>query len=93
MMAPVEDMQIFSYGSCPEGNSTQVIAIGNNAEDPQRMADFIDWLYSPEGIELNGQANGAAGNQRADMGCERRWKTGIDRVRKRSPSDERRSGR
>lgn len=61
MMAPVEDMQIFSYGSCPEGNSTQVIAIGSNAEDPQRMADFIDWLYSPEGIELNGQANGAAG--------------------------------
>lgn len=50
MMAPVEDMQIFSYGSCPEGNSTQVIAIGSNAEDPQRMADFIDWLYSPEGI-------------------------------------------
>ncbi len=61
MMAPVEDMQIFSYGSCPEGNSTQVITIGSNAEDPQRMADFIDWLYSPEGIELNGQANGAAG--------------------------------
>ena len=25
------------------------------------MADFIDWLYSPEGFELNGQANGAAG--------------------------------
>lgn len=61
MLAPVDDMQIFSYGSCPEGNSTQVIAIGSNAEDPQRMADFIDWLYSPEGIELNGQANGAAG--------------------------------
>ena len=38
-----------------------MIAIGSNAEDPQRMADFIDWLYSPEGIELNGQANGAAG--------------------------------
>ena len=61
MLAPVEDMQIFSYGSCPEGNSTQVIAIGSNAEDPQRMADFIDWLYSPEGIELNGQTSGAAG--------------------------------
>lgn len=61
MFAPVEDMKIFSYGSCPEGNSTQIIAIGSNAEDPQRMADFIDWLYSPEGIRLNGQANGAAG--------------------------------
>lgn len=61
MFAPVEDMKIFSFGSCPEGNSTQIIAIGSNAEDPQRMADFIDWLYSPEGIRLNGQSNGAAG--------------------------------
>lgn len=61
MFAPVEDMKIFSYGNCPEGNSTQVICIGSNAEDPQRMADFIDWLYSPEGIRLNGQTSGAAG--------------------------------
>ena len=61
MYAPVEDMKIFSYGNCPEGNSQRVIAIGSTAEDPQRMADFIDWLYSPEGVELNGQSNGAAG--------------------------------
>ena len=61
MFAPVKDMKIFSYGSCPEGNSSRVICIGSNAEDPQRMADFIDWLYSPEGIRLNGQSNGAAG--------------------------------
>lgn len=61
MLAPVEDMKIFSYGNCPEGNSSRVIAIGSSAEDPQRLADFIDWLYSPEGVELNGQSNGAAG--------------------------------
>lgn len=61
MFAPVKDMKIFSYGNCPEGNPKQVICIGSNAEDPQRMADFIDWLYSPEGARLNGQANGAAG--------------------------------
>ena len=61
MFAPVKDMNIFSYGSCPEGDSSRVICIGSNAEDPQRMADFIDWLYSPEGIRLNGQSNGAAG--------------------------------
>ena len=61
MLAPVEDMKIFSYGSCPEGDQKQVICIGSTAEDPQRMADFIDWLYSPEGIRLNGQASGAAG--------------------------------
>lgn len=61
MLAPVEDMQIFSYGNCPEGNTTGVICVGSTAEDPQRMADFIDWLYSPEGSQINGQSSGAAG--------------------------------
>ncbi|WP_099469711.1 type 2 periplasmic-binding domain-containing protein [Konateibacter massiliensis] len=61
MMATIDDMQIFSYGNCPEGNSQRVIAIGSTAKDPERLADFIDWLYSAEGMELNGQANGAAG--------------------------------
>lgn len=60
-LAAVQDMQIFSFGCWPEGDSTSIIAIGSQAEDPQRLADFIDWLYSPEGFELNGQANGAAG--------------------------------
>lgn len=60
-MAAVKDMQIVSFGCWPEGDSAQVIAIGANTKDPQRLADFIDWLYSPEGMELNGQANGAAG--------------------------------
>lgn len=60
-MAAVKDMQIVSFGCWPEGDSAQVIAIGSNTKDPQRLADFIDWLYSPEGMELNGQANGAAG--------------------------------
>ena len=60
-MAAVKDMQIFSFGCWPEGDSKSILAIGSQAEDPERMADFIDWLYSPEGFELNGQANGAAG--------------------------------
>ena len=60
-MAAVQDMQIYSFGCCPEGDSKSIIAIGSQAEDPERLADFIDWLYSPEGFELNGQANGAAG--------------------------------
>lgn len=60
-LAAVQDMQIFSFGCWPEGDSTSIIAIGSQAEDPKRLADFIDWLYSPEGFELNGQANGAAG--------------------------------
>lgn len=60
-MAAIKNMQIVSFGCWPEGDSAQVIAIGANTKDPQRLADFIDWLYSPEGMELNGQANGAAG--------------------------------
>lgn len=63
MLAPVDDMTIFSYGNCPEGDSYRAIAIGSKAEDPERLADFIDWLYSPEGVQLNGQSNGAAGEE------------------------------
>lgn len=59
MLAPISDMQIFSYGCRAMGNSQTVIAVGSGAKDPQRLADFIDWLYSPEGIRINGaQASG-----------------------------------
>lgn len=54
MMANIEDMQIYSYGCTPDGNAKSVIAIGAGAKDPQRMADFINWLYSPEGVRANG---------------------------------------
>ncbi len=54
MMADIEDMSIYSYGCSPEGNHKTVIAIGSQAQDPERMADFINWLYSPEGISANG---------------------------------------
>lgn len=53
MIVPISDMEVFSYGCRPEGNAKTVIAIGSNAQDPERLADFIDWLYSPEGILLN----------------------------------------
>lgn len=55
MLADIEDMQIFSYGCVPNGNAKNCIMIGSKAEDPQRMADFIDWLYSPEGIMASAQ--------------------------------------
>lgn len=60
MLAPIDDMQIFSYGCQPDGNAKTVIAIGSNAQDPQRLADFIDWLYSPEGVQLNSAQTGSA---------------------------------
>lgn len=49
MMAPIDDINIYCYGTIP---SIRVIGIGKNAKDPERMADFIDWLYSPEGVSL-----------------------------------------
>ena len=63
MMADIEDMKIYSYGCSTEGNAKVVVAIGTKAKDPQRMADFIDWLYSPEGIRANGvgSMSGTAG--------------------------------
>ncbi|MGN1203457.1 MAG: ABC transporter substrate-binding protein, partial [Lachnospiraceae bacterium] len=53
MLAPIGDMQIYSYGCRPMGNDQEVICIGSNAKDPERLADFIDWLYSEEGIFTN----------------------------------------
>lgn len=49
---PIADTQIISTGAAPAGTQT-VIAVGSKTKDPQRMFDFIEWLYSPEGILAN----------------------------------------
>ncbi|MGN8025337.1 ABC transporter substrate-binding protein [Microbacterium sp. 22242] len=60
-IAPVKDMKVFSYGAAAYGG-TQVLAIGSKAKDPERIAAFIDWLYSAEGAySNNSQTMGAAG--------------------------------
>lgn len=50
--ATINDMKVFSYGNKPLGNMENGVMIGSKAKDPQRLADFIDWLYSPEGIQM-----------------------------------------
>lgn len=61
MFAPVKDMQIYSYGCYPYGNQDSIIAVGSQSADKARLVDFIDWLYSDEGIMLNGaNLSGAA---------------------------------
>lgn len=55
MSVPIADQKIYSNGANPSGTKT-VIGIGSKAEDPERMMDFIDWMYSPEGNEM---CNGA----------------------------------
>jgi multiple sugar transport system substrate-binding protein/putative aldouronate transport system substrate-binding protein len=52
-IVPMKDMQIFSYGAAVYGN-TQIFAIGSKAAEPGRIAAFLDWLYSPEGITDSG---------------------------------------
>ena len=34
------------------------IMVGSQTKDPQRMVDFINWLYSPEGIEASSAQSG-----------------------------------
>lgn len=53
MMADIEDMQIYSYGCSTDGNYKTIVGVGSQAKDPERMVDFINWLYSPEGIVAN----------------------------------------
>ena len=57
----IEGTSPWTQGCFPQGKTETIIAIGSKAQDPERMADFIDWLYSPEGMEIAGQAGGAAG--------------------------------
>lgn len=54
MMADIEDMQIYSYGCSVNGNYKTIVAVGSQTKDPERMVDFINWLYSPDGIVANG---------------------------------------
>ena len=61
MLVPIQDMKIFSYGATPSG-AKYVVGIGAKAEDPERMADFLDWLYSPEGVMMScAQTSGSCG--------------------------------
>ncbi len=61
MIAPVEDMLVYSYGARPLGGQ-YFIGVGTKAEDPERLVDFIQWLYSPEGVLASAsQTSGTSG--------------------------------
>lgn len=63
MMADIGDMQIYEHGCSRDGVYDQVICVGADVKDPQRMVDFIDYLYSDEGVYENQAAEngGSAG--------------------------------
>ncbi|MGI5187924.1 ABC transporter substrate-binding protein [Promicromonospora sp. CA-289599] len=59
-LVPMQDQTVLSHGANVYGGGL-VYGIGSKAEDPARIAAFIDWLYSPEGIESNSADNAGAG--------------------------------
>ncbi len=63
MMVDIDDMMIYEHGCSQDGNYDEVICIGADVEDPQRMVDFVDYLYSDDGIYENQAAEngGSAG--------------------------------
>lgn len=56
--AQIKDMKCLSYGSMPQGKMSFGIMVGSQAQDPQRMVDFIDWLYSSEGVMASATQTG-----------------------------------
>ena len=54
MSVAMEGAKYLCYGGTPLGNVKYGILVGSQTKDPQRMVDFIDWLYSPEGIATKG---------------------------------------
>lgn len=59
MLADIGDMKIYSNGCNRNGNRKLVVGIGVQAKDPERLAAFIDWLYSPDGISSSGVQSSA----------------------------------
>ncbi len=60
MLAPLQSMNVYTPGFQPEGDGSSFIAIGSKAKNKARLAKFIDWLYSPEGIYASAANSGGA---------------------------------
>ncbi len=54
----IDDASYLTWGNYPNGKQSFSIMIGSGTKDPQRMVDFVDFLYSPEGIECCGSPTG-----------------------------------
>ena len=55
-MGSIRNMKILSYG-VGTVRPVKVIAVGSNAEDPERLLQYINWLYTPEGIMASGTSS------------------------------------
>lgn len=68
MLAPLQNMNVYSAGFQPNGDGSTIIALGSKAKNKKRLAKFIDWLYSPEGIYASASNSGGASCPK-DLGC------------------------
>lgn len=68
MLAPLENMKVHSDGFQPDGDGATIVAIGSKAKNKARLAKFIDWMYSPEGIYASSSNSGGAACPK-DLGC------------------------
>ena len=59
--ATLQDGEYLCFGNSPDGDASYAVMVGSKAKDPQRMVDFIDWLYSAEGIMMSTSQTGGAG--------------------------------
>ncbi|GIO12839.1 hypothetical protein J19TS2_23940 [Cohnella xylanilytica] len=50
-LVPFKEERTFSYGFNPYGGN-RVWAIGSKAKHPERILEFLDWMYSPEGVTV-----------------------------------------
>lgn len=57
-MVGFDNQKIYSYGQNPYGGN-RLWAIGSKAKQPERIMEFLNWMYSPEGVMT--QTNGPEG--------------------------------
>jgi len=51
-LVPFSEEVVYSIGYNPYGGN-RLISIGSHAQYPERIMQFINWLYSPEGFQIN----------------------------------------
>lgn len=81
--ATIDNMQCLSYGSYPLGKMQVGLMVGSKTADPQRIVDFIDWLYSSEGVRdacpSSGSSSGPEGlTWKNDNGTPKLTDFGVD---------------
>ena len=50
VMAPLKDQKISSTGFSPGGTNGPVLALGKDGREADRILNFLDWSFTPEGV-------------------------------------------